>query len=289
MSDVFLSYSKKDRSIVEDVSAKLYERGVTTWWDTHLEVGNIFKNEIEERISNAKAVLVLWTDNSIQSEWVNYEADLALRNNKYVPAKSTEINFALIAEKFKPIHTETLTEFQKIEKRLHELSVIFRAPRGVHNNGANSDSLDYQGFDLWNKSKDDLLSEEKYERRKAQKRKDWDSVGRKAKWGAEYLLVARDWLRLKQLINNLDVYADAARDDAFDRGMPDDWLDRREDLLLLTVVDLISDPLREIAETTESDEEKKKIRRVVYEFCNSIIDDKRRERFERNWSEYLTL
>ena len=51
--------------------------GLTVWWDYGLEAGKDFEEQILREIHSAKIVVVLWCFQSVQSEWVRREAELA--------------------------------------------------------------------------------------------------------------------------------------------------------------------------------------------------------------------
>jgi len=85
MADVFTSYSKLDRQIIEEKAVYLESRGASVWWDTSLVSGADFEQVIFEEISKAKAVLVIWTPNSLKSRWFHLEAKEAIAQSKYLP------------------------------------------------------------------------------------------------------------------------------------------------------------------------------------------------------------
>jgi TIR domain len=65
MADVFISYAKADRPLALKLAAMLEAEGWTTWWDTSLTIGDDFRNEIMTELGRAPAVIVIWTDTSI--------------------------------------------------------------------------------------------------------------------------------------------------------------------------------------------------------------------------------
>jgi tetratricopeptide (TPR) repeat protein len=85
MADIFLSYSKSDRASAERIIAALEADGLSVWWDDALTPHQAWDAFIEREIENAKAVVVLWSKNSVRSDWVRTEAHYAQENNKLVP------------------------------------------------------------------------------------------------------------------------------------------------------------------------------------------------------------
>ena len=71
---LFLSYSRSDRNLVEPIIAALEQRGHTVWWDGLLEGGDRFSQVTENALETCDAVLVIWTETSVNSDWVRDEA-----------------------------------------------------------------------------------------------------------------------------------------------------------------------------------------------------------------------
>lgn len=86
-TDVFLSYSRPDRSHVIEMALLLRKRSCSVWYDHYITAGARFRDEINARLSAARAVVVLWSEHSVQSDWVLYEADVAHKARKLVPVR----------------------------------------------------------------------------------------------------------------------------------------------------------------------------------------------------------
>lgn len=71
---VFLSYSREDRKIANQIYQILTKAGFTVWWDHLLAGGERFADSTEAALEGAKAVVVLWSKTSIGSHWVHDEA-----------------------------------------------------------------------------------------------------------------------------------------------------------------------------------------------------------------------
>lgn len=85
-SDVFISYARPDRAIARLFAESLIKEGFDVWWDASLHTGETFDEVIEQKLRDAKAVVVLWSPRSVASRWVRAEATLADRRNTFVPA-----------------------------------------------------------------------------------------------------------------------------------------------------------------------------------------------------------
>ena len=85
MADIFLSYARADQPKIERLAEALEAAGHTLWWDRHIEGGQHFAKDIEREITAAKAVIVAWSGDSIESNWVLDEASYARDEKKLVP------------------------------------------------------------------------------------------------------------------------------------------------------------------------------------------------------------
>lgn len=85
MAEVFISYSQKDRALVAPIFARLTELGVDAWYDQDLPAGESFGAIIRARLKEAKAILVCWSPEAIESNWVDAEAEYAREVGAYVP------------------------------------------------------------------------------------------------------------------------------------------------------------------------------------------------------------
>jgi len=88
MSDVFVSYDRRDRELADRVVAALTEQGLTVWWDDRISPYETWDKTIEREVDNAKKVLVLWTKNSVESDWVQTEAGAAREAVRAFPHQS---------------------------------------------------------------------------------------------------------------------------------------------------------------------------------------------------------
>ncbi len=84
MSDIFLSYSRKDRAIAAALADILPGQGWTIYWDRQLRAGEIFDEVLDREVTAARCVVVLWSANSIGSHWVRNEADVGACRNALI-------------------------------------------------------------------------------------------------------------------------------------------------------------------------------------------------------------
>lgn len=92
MAKIFLSYSKRDLVLAEQVAQCLRAEGLTVWWDKEITPREGWDRAIEREIAAADHVLALWTRNSVESDWVRIEANYArnCRPSKLVQARFDE-------------------------------------------------------------------------------------------------------------------------------------------------------------------------------------------------------
>ena len=74
MSDIFLSYAREDRAVVGKLAEALADEGFSLWWDDNLDPGAHFDKVLEQELAQAACVVVAWSQDSIDSDWVRSEA-----------------------------------------------------------------------------------------------------------------------------------------------------------------------------------------------------------------------
>jgi len=85
LSDIFLSYASSDRARVAPLVQALEAQGLQLWWDRDIDYGQSFHKVIEQALTAAPCVIVVWTRESVQSEWVLNEASDARKRDRLVP------------------------------------------------------------------------------------------------------------------------------------------------------------------------------------------------------------
>ena len=78
MSDIFISYKREDQATARKLADALEKEGLSVWWDPKLRVGEHFDDVIEKALNEAKCVIVMWSNLSVNSEYVKSEATEAL-------------------------------------------------------------------------------------------------------------------------------------------------------------------------------------------------------------------
>jgi len=76
---IFLSYSSKDRDRIQPLANRLEQAGHEVWWDPHIEMGTPFRKVIAAQLERAQLILVAWSRHSVDSDWVQEEAEVGKR------------------------------------------------------------------------------------------------------------------------------------------------------------------------------------------------------------------
>jgi hypothetical protein len=85
--DIFISYSQKDREAAEKLQAAFKAHKLTVWRDERLadDPAAGFIGNITSALERSAKVTVLWSQNSVNSAWVQAEAEKARMAEKIVP------------------------------------------------------------------------------------------------------------------------------------------------------------------------------------------------------------
>lgn len=84
---VFISYARSTAREAQAVAAALRGLGHEVWLDDEIPAHRAYADVIEERLREAKAVVVIWSSEAGKSEWVRSEADRARGAHKLVQLK----------------------------------------------------------------------------------------------------------------------------------------------------------------------------------------------------------
>jgi len=82
---LFLSYAHADQAKAQRLARALEKTGHTVWWDALIEGGSRFAKSIDQALDAADAVLVLWSKQSVESDWVRDEAAQGRDRHRLVP------------------------------------------------------------------------------------------------------------------------------------------------------------------------------------------------------------
>ena len=74
MADIFVSYASEDRDRIKPLIDAITAEGISVWWDRRIGMGSDFEREIERELDAARCVVVVWSEKSVDSDWVRNEA-----------------------------------------------------------------------------------------------------------------------------------------------------------------------------------------------------------------------
>ncbi len=123
MADVFISYAKGHAHLTKELARALETEGFTTWWDTSLLPGEEFPVEIEREIDAAQAVIVIWTDASVESPWVRAEANRAYTRGKLITLHAAGLDLERVPLPFNTLQSVPLTDRVKVFAALERRGV----------------------------------------------------------------------------------------------------------------------------------------------------------------------
>jgi len=107
MADLFISYSRNNRDRCTAIRSALEALKVDVWSDVGIGAGSSFDREIEREIAAAKALLVLWSKDSTESDWVRNEARTGKERSSLVAVQIEECQLPL---EFGSVQAELLSE-----------------------------------------------------------------------------------------------------------------------------------------------------------------------------------
>jgi hypothetical protein len=123
LRSVFISYDRDDRALAERLRDLLATHGFLPWWDDHIAAGDFFEDRIVAALDTSKAAVVLWTDHSVTSRWVRWEATQALKRGKLVPLAAPGLDLRDIRPPFNGLDTLALSDEAGLLRALERASV----------------------------------------------------------------------------------------------------------------------------------------------------------------------
>lgn len=110
MADIFVSYSRQDLERVAPLVAALESEGWSVWWDSEITAGEEFDTLISRELDSASAVIVVWTENSVESRWVKGEARDAADRGILAPVR---FGNARLPIDFRAVHTTDMDDWEE--------------------------------------------------------------------------------------------------------------------------------------------------------------------------------
>ena len=127
MADIFLSYASEDRERVRPLVELMEEQGYSVWWDRQIGIGSSFDREIERELNAARCVVVVWSNDSIQSDWVRNEAQEGLDRGILVPAQIENVKPPLAFRRAQAALLHGSTTAAELDRLLEAIGACVRA------------------------------------------------------------------------------------------------------------------------------------------------------------------
>ncbi len=87
MFDVFVSYCQQDEGRVSPLVTALELAGLSVFWDRKIAPGRIWRDSIGTALTEARCVVVVWSEAAIKSDWVAEEAQEGKKRKILVPVR----------------------------------------------------------------------------------------------------------------------------------------------------------------------------------------------------------
>lgn len=84
---IFISFKTEERMAAFHLKEALNEAGFKVWWQEEIQCGQEWHGEIDKAIVEAGAIIVLWSKQSMHSQWVKHEASQAIVRSVYAPVR----------------------------------------------------------------------------------------------------------------------------------------------------------------------------------------------------------
>lgn len=108
MSDLFISYASEDRPWAKILAEALRQEKWDVWWDRTIPAGRRYHKVIEDALEEARCVLVVWSHNSVESDWVRAEAGSGMARDALVPVSIDDSEPPLV---FQQLQTANLSDW----------------------------------------------------------------------------------------------------------------------------------------------------------------------------------
>jgi hypothetical protein len=130
MSDIFISYSTQDRDRAKNVATRLMQEGWSVFWNRNISPGSTWDDILEKELYAAKVIVVLWSNNSVRSEWVRIEAANGASRNMLVPALLEKVKVPM---RFQLIQAADISDWESNRSDTEGMSMLIEAVASIGN------------------------------------------------------------------------------------------------------------------------------------------------------------
>ncbi len=127
VANVFISYARGDRDRIQPLVAALEADGLSVWWDPALVPGRRFREMIAHELASADSVVVVWTRQALESDWVQDEAEEARVRGVLIPVVLEPVK---APAGFRQVQAADLSQWTGSRKH-PEYKALIRAAKGL--------------------------------------------------------------------------------------------------------------------------------------------------------------
>jgi hypothetical protein len=127
MPDIFISYAHEDERRIQHLACTLEDQGWSVFWDRRIPAGQTWRSHIDKAISDARCMIVAWSNYSIDSSWVCEEAEDGKQRGILIPILLDSVQPPI---GFRSIQAADLTDWQPgcnspcFEQLLYDLNSV---------------------------------------------------------------------------------------------------------------------------------------------------------------------
>lgn len=124
MADVFISYSKARAELTQTLAHELEAQGLSVWWDADMLAGESFRQRIQLELRACKAAIVVWTPESVGSDYVLSEAERARTAGKLIQVRTPDVEPSDLPTPFDTSHVALIDDHAAIFGGLARLGLL---------------------------------------------------------------------------------------------------------------------------------------------------------------------
>lgn len=109
MTDLYITYSIRERYWVSKLVECLESEGYSVWWDHAVIPGANFRNESQLALTQAKFSLVVWSETAVDDHWVLVDCDQAQQRQALA---SVKVQNCEIPETYQGLETTDLKSWE---------------------------------------------------------------------------------------------------------------------------------------------------------------------------------
>ena len=109
MTDVYITYSIRERFWVSKLVSALESEGYSVWWDHAVIPGKEIRGESQRELIQAKCALVIWSETAVDDHWVLLDSQQANQQETLVSVLARECDIPLL---YQPLETIDMKDWK---------------------------------------------------------------------------------------------------------------------------------------------------------------------------------